>query len=88
VPAVPPLPEPLEYLWRWFRELSGFRGATGFGPARLTPLDILGHAILTQRWPAPWELQALNLLDMHCLALRAPGDLDDPPPALREERDG
>jgi hypothetical protein len=60
----PECPPELAHLMDWFRDLSGGRGSNGFGPARLTPSDILDGVWLYHRViPEPWEARAIRLLD-------------------------
>jgi len=59
----PPVPPPLEYLYRWHDELFGRSGAGMDGPAPLTYSTILDWAILTDRTVLPHEVMALVRLD-------------------------
>ena len=61
--AQPDLPEPIEYVWDWWEELSAGRAEGFSGPAPLSWLDIDAWARRTDRDPKPHEIWALFLLD-------------------------
>jgi hypothetical protein len=58
------VPEPLEYLWDWFRELARTRRASMAGIEPLGYADVDAWARLTDRNPAPEEVEALLTLDV------------------------
>ena len=57
------LPGCLDYLWRWFCELSGGRGYAEFGPLPLTYSEIKAWSELTKTDTAAWEVETLKALD-------------------------
>lgn len=61
--AQQPTPGPLAYLWHWFLELHGRRGAGGMGPSPITWPDFDAWSRLTRRRVAPWEFDVLSRLD-------------------------
>jgi len=62
----PPFPVPLAYVWSWFSQLHGARGA-GFGPCPLTWLDLDAWSRFTGNVPTPWEVELLMALDAEYL---------------------
>lgn len=66
----PRLPEGLAPLWRDFMELHGCRGS-GFGPARITYVDIAAFQHVTGRVFSPWELSAIQGADSEYIAFQA-----------------
>jgi hypothetical protein len=67
---IEPLPPECEYLWRWFRDLSGSR-TIGFGINPITYLDILAWSRLTGVRPEPWEVRIIRDIDTTLLASKA-----------------
>lgn len=69
----PPLSPYVAHLWAWYADLCQTRQSGGFGPARLSRLEI-------QAWERdegvrlePWERRALIALDAeHLLTMTAP----------------
>lgn len=64
----PRLPEGCEALWTWFNELHGSRGSNGFGPSRISFVDIDAWQRVTGLRLAPWELDAIRRADNAYLA--------------------
>jgi hypothetical protein len=62
--AGPPFPESVAYLWDWFMELDRSRTYGMGGPDPLTYQAIDAWARLTDRHPAPHEVEALFSLDL------------------------
>jgi hypothetical protein len=59
----PPFPDSLDYLWEWFCELARTRTVGMAGVDPLTYPDVDAWARLTDRQPAPEEVEALLDLD-------------------------
>ncbi len=61
------MPDCLNYLWRWFCELSGGRGYTESGPMPLTYSEIQAWAQLTKSDPTAWEVDVIKRIDREFL---------------------
>lgn len=61
--AVLPLPRELDYLWRAFWRLAGRRQSTGFGPARISWMEIDAFVRLSGVRFTPWEIELIEELD-------------------------
>jgi hypothetical protein len=59
----PAMPELAAHVWRYFAELSQFRGNNGFGANPITPTGILDWCRLAGTKLDPWEIRAIALLD-------------------------
>jgi hypothetical protein len=59
----PALPKGCEELWRIFSELHACRGSTGFGPMRITYVDLDAYQRVTGKRLQPWELAAIRKAD-------------------------
>jgi hypothetical protein len=59
----PGLPEGCEELWRIFNELHACRGSNGFGPSRITFLDLDAWQRVTGIRLMPWEVAAIRRAD-------------------------
>lgn len=70
--TVPPLPPAMAYLWAAFLRLSSRRGSNGFGPSRLTHLEIETFQRVTGLRLRPWEVALIEALDD--IALSAAGE--------------
>ena len=57
------MPEALEYLSDWLTELHGRSGVGMGGVVPLTYDTVYHWAVLTGRWPRPYEVAALLTLD-------------------------
>lgn len=65
VPAGPPFPEELDYLWGWFGELAAGLSSNGFGPPLVTWEAIAAWQRLADIGPIePWEARTLVQLGM------------------------
>lgn len=62
------LPEGCEALWSDFLELHGCRGSTGFGPMRITYLDIDAWQRVNGLQFLPWQIEAIRKADDAYLA--------------------
>lgn len=74
--AVPELPPALSYLWTAFWRIRRRRTGGGFGPAAITWADIGAFSQLSGMRFAPWEIEAIELLDDAWLASQAKKDED------------
>jgi hypothetical protein len=70
----PELPDGCEMLWRDFMAMHGARGSSGFGPLRITWLDIDAYQRIMGVRFAPWEIEAMHRADTAYLASRAKPD--------------
>jgi hypothetical protein len=61
--AAPPCPVGCEELWHIFGQLHGCRGSTGFGPARISYLDLDAYQRVTGTKLVPWEVEAIRRAD-------------------------
>jgi hypothetical protein len=68
----PPLPQGLETLWLAFLDLHSCRGSTGWGPQRITFLDMDGWQRVTGGNLNPWEVGLIRQADSIWLADYAP----------------
>lgn len=59
----PTLPCGCEELWSIFCELSACRGSNGFGPSRITFVDIDAYQRVTGTKLLPWEMKAIRKAD-------------------------
>ena len=59
----PELPEGCADLWRAFLALHVRRGSNGFGPSRITFLDLDAYQRVTRRRLASWEVEAIMQAD-------------------------
>jgi hypothetical protein len=59
----PKLPDGCEDLWAIFNELHGCRGSNGFGPSRITFVDIDAWQRITGVRLLPWEVDAIRRAD-------------------------
>jgi pyrroloquinoline quinone (PQQ) biosynthesis protein C len=73
--TVPECPEELDYLRRWSLELARARTVGMNGPEPLTYQAVDAWARLTDRHPAPYEVEALFALDV---AMRFPEEPKEP----------
>lgn len=65
IPNPPPFPEPLEYLWDWFAQISIGLPINGMTPPTLSWDTLHAWVLLTGLGPLePWEAQALVQLSM------------------------
>lgn len=64
----PALPVGLEDLWGWFVQLHDSRGSSGFGPARISHLDLFAWQQVSGVSLAPWEVEAIRRADNAYLA--------------------
>lgn len=62
------LPEGCEALWMDFLELHGCRGSTGFGPMRITYLDIDAWERVNRVKLPAWQIEAIRKADSAYLA--------------------
>ena len=62
----------LGYLWDWFMELHGHRGAGPMGAAPLTWPDLDCWARRMRRDPQPWEFDVIAHLDNEFFAATLP----------------
>lgn len=62
------LPAGLELLWDDFLELHSARGSTGFGPARITFVDIDAWQRVNGVTLRPWQIEAIRRADNAYLA--------------------
>lgn len=69
--ALPPLPEGVDYLWDYFKDLDAVRQSTGFGPARWTRRGIVDELATVAISLRPWEVKALSALDALWIATYA-----------------
>lgn len=77
VPAAPPFPLPLGYLWGWFFELLEGAEPGGMGPSRVTWGTLTSWCALTATELEPWEARVLvRLGTVFAAAMSA----DKPPP--------
>lgn len=60
---VPPLPKAVEYIWFAFIRLANRRQSTGFGPARISWMELEAFQRLTGQWFSPWEIELIEALD-------------------------
>lgn len=70
--TAPPLPAGLEELWRAFQRLHGNRGSTGWGPAKITDVDIVASRQAVGLVLQPWEVALVNRADDLWLSEFAP----------------
>jgi hypothetical protein len=91
----PELPDALDYLWRWFRELSAYRTLGFMGPEPIRPIDRYVYFLEEDTRPERWEIMALARLDVLWLGVRADGgkgrlpqrqEADDEPPRKRRKK--
>ena len=61
--AGPEIPPGLRYLWAWFLEVTRTRQTGHAGMQSLTYTEIMAWAMLTDRYPLPYEVDALLALD-------------------------
>lgn len=59
----PMLPPGCEQLWRDFMDLHGARGFTGFGPARITFVDLDAYQRVQGVRLSPWQIDAIRRAD-------------------------
>jgi hypothetical protein len=59
----PDCPEPLEYVWLWFRALSYRRGSNGWGPNPLGWPEIEAWARMQGVTLTPFEFDCLEALE-------------------------
>lgn len=59
----PQLPEGCDELWRIFDELHACRGSTGYGPKRITYVDIDAFQRVNRIRLAGWERAAIRRAD-------------------------
>lgn len=60
---IPPMPDDLTYLWKWFLELDAARGSNGFGLNPLSYAEIKAWADLLGHKPQSWEIKAIKRFD-------------------------
>jgi hypothetical protein len=85
---MPPFPDTLMYLWKWFLELHGRSGAHMSGINPMSYSEIADWARLTDQHPEPYEVRALIELDSVLLDRDgAEPDITppEPPPAWPEK---
>jgi hypothetical protein len=68
----PSLPDGCKQLWSDFLELHGSRGSTGWGPARITYLDLFAWEQVNATKLGPWALDCVRKLDDVWLSEYAP----------------
>jgi hypothetical protein len=68
----PELPDGLQSLWATFLELHESRGSTGWGPQRITFLDLFARGAITGHKLAPREVDLIRKADNLWLAEFAP----------------
>lgn len=74
IPAGPPFPDDLSYLWEWFTEISAGLAAGGFGPPTVTWEAIAAWRRLADIGPIePWEARALVRLGLLRAEIAAEG---------------
>jgi hypothetical protein len=91
VPEGPPFPDEVEYLWRWFNELSLGIASNGMSPAQVTWRDVEAWARMTSRSLATWEARALvtlgvaraNIAAQEAAKPKAPDTTGKPPSKSR-----
>lgn len=59
----PPCPAGCEELWAIFNELHACRGSNGFGPVRISYVDLDAFQRVTGISLAPWEIDAIRRAD-------------------------
>lgn len=59
----PALPDGCEALWLDFADLHASRGSTGFGPARITFMDLHAWQQVNGRVLSGWQLEAIRRAD-------------------------
>ena len=64
------MPFCVEHLWQWFLELNQGRGTGGFGPSRLTYIDIDAWSRLTRTIIRPGEVRAILAVDNEWLRVQ------------------
>ena len=64
------IPEPLEYLWRWFKDLNSSRSLTAYGPTPINIVEIKAWKDLKKLYVRPWEISALKAMDTVLLNFR------------------
>src|SRR4051812_47463460 len=75
---VPECPEDCEILWQVFRELHSCRGNNGFGPTRITYMDLDAFQRVSRLELHPWELEAIRRADQRFLQQMARSDASSP----------
>lgn len=63
VANLPVLPEGCEQLWSDFLDLSVARGSTGFGPARISWLDLDAYQRVLGFRLSGWQIEAIRKAD-------------------------
>ena len=63
VAPAPVLPAALSYLWNHFAMLHRCRGNNGFGPNPISWSEMQAYCYMTGARLAPWEVEAIRLLD-------------------------
>ena len=66
----PDLPDGVAHVWSWFLELNAGRQLGGFGPSRISYVDITAWCALTRREILPSEVTAILLIDQEWLVSR------------------
>lgn len=60
----------MAHVWHWFLELNAGRQLGGFGPSRISYVDIAAWADLTRKEVLPSEVTAILLIDQEWLVAR------------------
>jgi hypothetical protein len=61
--CAPPCPEGCGELWSIFRELHACRGSNGFGPTRISYVDLDAYQRVTGTKLQTWEIEAIRRAD-------------------------
>ena len=70
----PEMPDALDYLWTWFKDLSAYRHYGFAGAEMIRPLDRFVYFLEESVRPERWEIGALVRLDDLYLSIRAEAD--------------
>ena len=69
--AGPPFPEGVGYLYHWFCSIAAGRSSNGFGPNRISSVEINAWSQLAGHRLTPWEFEMIQLLDQRWLTVYA-----------------
>lgn len=64
IPEAPAFPDILDYLWRFYGEVSLGIASNGMGPAQITWRDVAAWTWLTGNVLEPWEARCLVQLGL------------------------
>jgi hypothetical protein len=73
----PPMPSGCEDVWRIFNELHACRGSSGFGPSRISFIEMDAYSRLKGIRLAPWEIECVQRADLAFINHWKPSKAED-----------